>query len=70
MTITGMTILGNVLTVGKTASGEECSSWPHPQPGGRLEGVGGGKEKMAWQRTSLWRYDKCLRLPATIEGKT
>ena len=39
------TILDNVLTVGESARGEERADRPHHDPGGLLEGAGGGCEK-------------------------
>ncbi len=36
------TILDNVLTVGESADGKERAAWPHPCPGGLLEGAGWG----------------------------
>jgi hypothetical protein len=40
-------ILDNVLTVGGSASGKEQAGWPQPQPGGLLEGAGGGMKNGA-----------------------
>jgi hypothetical protein len=39
-----MTILDDGLTFGELAE-EEQAGWPHPHPGGLLEGVGGGCKK-------------------------
>jgi hypothetical protein len=38
--------LGNVLTCGESAEGEEGAGQPHPHPGDLPEGAGGGAEKL------------------------
>ncbi len=39
--------MGNVLTVGGLARGEERSRWPQPQSGGLPDGAGGGMQNVA-----------------------
>ncbi len=46
-----LTILDNVLTVGRSAGGKKQASQYQPQSGGLPVGAGGGT-KMAWRRTS------------------